>query len=727
MRMTLLCPIVLLLPALRAQVTVDPPGDPVQQFAAGELTRYLRLIDTGKVPRIRIGSDCQGEAACLAPGDAFRIRRERNGVISIRGRNSRGALYGVYALLERLGVRWFGPGAVNEYLPPRRPINWNAPLELAESPAIPERILYYWPYHYQPLEEWIDYAAKARLNRFCFHYGWPTLDWYMIKRDTLLPELRKRGIIVEIGGHLLTTFLPRSLFAEHADWFRMSESGQRVADWNMNPFSQPALDYVSSRLADYFARTPEATMFHAWPDDIQGRGWSYDPARKQYNPSDQALLVANAVVTALRQKLPHAQVPFLGYHDTVEPPRMVKPAPGILYFWAPRERCYAHGLADPACGINAVYRKEFENALPVFSAANTEVFEYYVDHVLFQNTANPPLGDVIAADTRYYAKLGVPRLGSLVVNTAEWVTPPVNLFLFPQVLWNPQRDLGESIADYARAYFGDGRMKDYFAALDAGMKDMIRICAYTRPGDSWDHVQPDNESDAAVGAHVRGLEDALTGPLARASVLLNDALKRATGSPRRHARLVAERNSLDYTLLQGRLFYHMLKGHWLLKVAEHTRDREAGMTGAAEATLARYTWTNLKAFIATSRLRGEPLMPDPEVLARRARSFARANGCTIDNLGHLMMTGTIGYTVNGPGGSRAVLWADAPGAVLNAPGVTWFDEFGRRLERAPDLGRAPAVIHSSQPIDQVMKTLMSPPPLLGGRPRLRSTSGSNNL
>jgi hypothetical protein len=278
----------------------------------------------------------------------------------------------------------------------------------------------------------------------------------------------------------------------------MNEKGQRVPDWNLNPFSQPALDYVSSGLADYFAPAPEVTMFHAWPDDIEGHGWSNDPAHKDYNPSDQALLVANAVVTALRRKLPDAQFPFLGYHDTVEPARNVKPAPGILYFWAPRERCYAHGLADARCGLNAVYRKELENALPVFAPANTEIFEYYVDHVLFENMANPPLGDVIAADTRYYAGLGVPRAGSLAVNTAEWVTPPVNLFLFPQVLWNPLRDLVKSIAEYAENYFGDDAMKQYFVALDAGMKDMIRICEYSHPGDAWDRVQPDRESDDAV-------------------------------------------------------------------------------------------------------------------------------------------------------------------------------------------------------------------------------------
>jgi hypothetical protein len=692
-------------------VIVDGSGDSVQQFAAAELSRYIEKITGERAAggegasryRIRIGSSCRGEA-CLAPDDGFTIQRDGAETV-IRGNNSRGVLYGAYAFLERLGVRWFGPGSDREYVP-RRAIDWNAPLKVSETPAISERILVYYPYHYDQVESWIDFAGKARLNRICFHYGWPTLDWFTALRGRLMPGLKKRGITIEVGGHLLSLFLPRTLFKSKPDWFRMNEKGQRVPDWNFNPFHAEAVDHVASGVARYFAQMPEATMFHAWADDIDGGGWSHEPGKEQYTPADQSLIVSNAIVNALRQRKPNAEFPYLAYHDTLQAPRKVKPVPGIVYFCGLRERCYAHALDDPDCGLNRKYREAFESGLPVFGGGKTEVIEYYTDQVLFQSMVNPPIPGVIGGDARYYAKLGVARVGSLMVNTAEWVTPPVNLFLYPKALWNPSGHLTKSIEEYASTYFGDAKLAEYFRELGEGSRALIRICDYTHPGDSWYSIQPSRESDDALESHVRWMEAGLTGPLARAETILEAAIHRTTDI-RKKRRLERERDSLQYTLLQGRLYYHLLKGQWLLQVHANRHDEQAGLTAALESPLARHTWEKLREFIARSGLMGEPLIPDPEFLARRARSYARADGCTIDNLGQLMMNGVIGYTVNGPGGSRAAMWADRPGTTLKVAGIEWRDEFGRPLEAAPDLGKSPGVIYSPMAVDQVMKTIMA--------------------
>ena len=283
--------------------------DAILDFASKELARYLSRV-TGHA--VEIGNQATahhiylGQIPESAPQatarklemdrskllpDGFLIRRLGSDVV-ILGSNARGTLYGAYAFLEHLGVRWFFPGPQYEIVP-RRSLDWNRPLEVTESPAFRDRILFYWPNNYSPVEDWIDFCAKVRLNRIAFHYTWPATDWYFGLRKRLRPELEKRGLAVEVGGHFLSALMPRSLFKDHPDWFRMNEQGQRVNDFNLNPFNSEALDFVASAVSKYLLRTPEASLYHVWADDIDGGGWSHEPGKEQYTPSDQALLVSN--------------------------------------------------------------------------------------------------------------------------------------------------------------------------------------------------------------------------------------------------------------------------------------------------------------------------------------------------------------------------------------------------------------------------------------------------
>src|SRR5438445_292126 len=118
-------------------------------------------------------------------------------------------------------------------------------------------------------------------------------------------------------------------------------------------------------------------------------------------PSDQALLVCNAVADALA---PDVRLFHLAYHDTLPPPESVRPAPGVSAEFAPRERCYAHPLDDPACVTNRPYRQAFERHLEHF-AGRVHVFEYYGDAILFGGCA-VPLVDVCGRDLEYYRRAG---------------------------------------------------------------------------------------------------------------------------------------------------------------------------------------------------------------------------------------------------------------------------------------------------------------------------------
>jgi hypothetical protein len=174
-----------------------------------------------------------------------------------------------------------------------------------------------------------------------------------------------------------------------------------------------------------------------------------------------------------------------------------------------------------------------------------------------------------------------------MTQTSNFLSPLVNMFLFPQGLWNPQRDLNLSLDEYARLYFGEARLTEYFRKLTKGMKDVLKVCAYRHPGDAWDAVRADAEPDDALGFHVSGLEGAIIGPLTEAGNLLDRSLAQAR-NPTYLERLRGEQASMNFTLRQARLYYHLLKGELLYRAWKSRHDQEAGLLALAELGLARH-------------------------------------------------------------------------------------------------------------------------------------------
>jgi hypothetical protein len=441
---------------------------------------------------------------------------------------------------------------------------------------------------------------------------------------------------------------------------------------------------------------PEASLYHLWPDDLTEGGWTNEPGKEKYTPSDQSLLVANNIVTRLREKLPSAELVFLSYHDTLPPPRVVKPAPGIIFFNAPRERCYTHAMDDPNCLNNRKYAQAIESALPIFGARNAQIFEYYVDHILYQNVVCPPQPEIIAADTRYYRRLGVQRLGTLTVNTSEYTTPTVNMFLFPKAYWNPDQDLNVPMNEYAVQWFGDSAMKDYFREMKLALGGLVKMCRFERMTYSWYHPDAASESDEAIAFHATNMEQAIRGPLPRAIAHLGTALRRAT-NPVFRRRIEQEKVWLDYTFLQARLFWHLVRAEVAIRTCREKQEPGACLVAASASVLARHYRMRLERFIGSSKIKGEPIVADTEGLARRLRGLARRGIVNTHFLYQQLPAGVDGATMDSGKDSMAVLCTDVPGPVrargAAMAGVEWRDEFGQPLGEFPvDVAGRPAVV-----------------------------------
>jgi hypothetical protein len=267
--------------------------------------------------------------------------------------------------------------------------------------------------------------------------------------------------------------------------------------------------YLQDRVRRYVQEAPEAEVYNVWADDTaeDASTWCFCPQCQGYSPSDQNLLVMNAMAEAVRDVKPTAKLVCIAYHETIAAPEKVAPAPNVVLMYAPRERCYAHPLDDPECAKNRQHAQWLENLVKVFDPGQAEIFEYYPDQVVF-NHMLPALADTIAGDVRYYKRLGIGLIEPLLTPfTHPWITPPPSAILQSRALWSLDADLHEVLADYARTYFGDEIMVDYFRHRERALQRVIRACDFPHPVAAF--WTPPLDNPGATARHLEGLEASL--------------------------------------------------------------------------------------------------------------------------------------------------------------------------------------------------------------------------
>ncbi len=460
-------------------------GDsPPIAHAAAELRGHLERIPAAPVRGTLVIEAGDG------PVDEFTVSATADRVV-LHGANPRGALNAAYWLLERVGFAWVEPGDGGACYTPRS----LAEGEYTETPAFPRRTLILGgDASHNDWRGWLTWASRNRYNDLFFHDtppsrhreparplpvtagdyladrgGWMFERWD-VDGTAIAREAGLNGMSLQFGGHHLPGFIPRSAFDEHPEWFPLRK-GRRDPRFNLCPTSPGALEELRRGAEAFFDRFAGADVYHAWADDIAGGGWCTCESCGGLSPSDQALIATNAVAEVLAHVRPGARLSHLAYHDTLKPPERTRPAANVTLLFAPRERCYAHGIADERCTKNHnQYWEPFTGLLDLFGhdPARIHVFEYYSDAILFKGMAPTHLA-VLPLDTAAYATAGVSNLQDLVVGNRPWIGTPWHAWWTARCCWSPQLSAGEEIARFCDAAFPENS-----AAMQAVLRDLDR-------------------------------------------------------------------------------------------------------------------------------------------------------------------------------------------------------------------------------------------------------------
>lgn len=298
------------------------------------------------------------------------------------------------------------------------------------------------------VDDWPERAAANGINTIGTHmFPGEVLSFIRSEKGKAFMEnCRKHGIEVEHQLHAMGELLPRDLFDADSAMYRMDEHGHRVNDFNCCVHSIRALDTIAANAVRVSQELrPTNHRYYYWLDD--GKPTCQCDKCRQYSISEQALIIENHIIKALRRHDPEAMLAHLAYFNSLEAPRKVKPEEGVFLEFAPFlrswERPIADTLADGRGMTHAQNLKYLRENLEVFPAETAVILEYWLDVSLFSGWKKPAVQlpwrkDVFLADVETYRSMGIRHFTSFAVymDSVYWKTYPDQ---------TPLREYGEGL------------------------------------------------------------------------------------------------------------------------------------------------------------------------------------------------------------------------------------------------------------------------------------------
>lgn len=388
----------------------------------------------------------------MAP-ESFRLLTNGN-CLTVAGADEAGLWFGAYALLERLGCRFYFPGELGENVP--RTDTLTLPdLDVTEAPDFIHRNVW-WAYGGRPAWQTGLYA-----------------DW---RRKA------KMGGVQASMGHNLYRIVPQAQSGEtHPEYFPLIDGRRQVPPADLNHGWQPCTSNpevvrlaIDAAIAHFDAH-PDAYSFSLSPND--GYGWCECPDCTAQDPPEfrgqanrgkgrRTLIFANQVAEALAQKHPDKYVAWYAYAGAVEPPTDVQAHPNVVtvvahYGWC---GCNTHPIEEPDCALNTAFREIMDGWSKV--ADRIFIREYFATLVSPTDVIARVAGAYsLARDMPYFRAHNV--IGVNSESVPDYGADALNYYLAGKLMWDADQPVEPLLQDWFDGLYGPAAsaMREYTEAI----------------------------------------------------------------------------------------------------------------------------------------------------------------------------------------------------------------------------------------------------------------------
>lgn len=452
-----------------ADVHLPPNPTLTQQFAAKELMRYLHQISGAQ---FHISTTVNVRPAIVLStnnangNDVFGIDVKRNKII-LSGNSDRALLYAVYQFLGRLGCRWLAPqlpfyNGTGEILPHVNNLEYHSDKPISQMAAMTYRKLDIdggRSFTVENLKAIVDWMPKVFYNdlRVPLNMNGNNRVMWDNWRADLLPLLKERGIILEVGGHGYQNFLNAKmengqLFKQHPDWFGRDSSCKYSSSERLvfNTENPEAADYFTNNIVSYIKTHPEIDIFNLWPPDV-GRWSDCKEMLASGTPADRQARLANHVSEALKKINPGIRTELIAYSYTLQPPQKSALNKDILVDICPIDQSFEGQIYDAGQQNNANYVNAINNWNSSFIGSKG-IYSYYRKYAW--RSAPNVIPHYMQKDMQWYVKNNMQGI-STYAEPGDWFTYEINHYILGHLAWNPNADVDQLISNFLKARYGD--------------------------------------------------------------------------------------------------------------------------------------------------------------------------------------------------------------------------------------------------------------------------------
>ena len=415
-------------------ICISSDASPSIQRGAGELQRFLGEISGARLPVVK--GVCTPPSVRIEANEAFgpegfRLKTDGRDIV-IAGGRKRGAMYGVYSLLEKLGCRWFARDL--SLIPKQRSISV-PPLDEIQRPAFEMR----WPGITEAVDQ--DWAARNKLNG-----GGMPLD-------------ESAGGRVECSpcGHSFHWLIqPDKYFQDHPEYFALVDGQRRYRTAQLCLTNPDVVRLGIERILAWIKEHPTVDIVGVCQEDWAG--WcECDRCRKVEAEEGGAhsgpiVRFLNALAEGVAKQYPDKKLLTYAYQDSEPAPTRTRPHPNVRIQLAPISACIAH----PAelCPRN---QKLLMDNLKGWARLTNQIYMYgYATN--FAHFLYPcPDFDRLAADIPMFKRRGVSGVYYESSHQGDGgQSAEMRAYVMAKLMWNTSENADLLINEFMQASYGPG-------------------------------------------------------------------------------------------------------------------------------------------------------------------------------------------------------------------------------------------------------------------------------